>query len=315
MFYHSGCMGLYWSKLQQGDCVDVVAPGMRPAPETLKGIQAFLNSWGLRVRVAKDLIGNDLVCSNTKEYRSKNLRQALLAEDSKMIWCLRGGYGSLHLLPDLKSLKPKNIKLFVGLSDITTLHSYFHQEWNWATLHACNLDRLVLNKTTPTENKRLLDVLFGEKKKLQYKIKPLNTLALKERSVESVVVGGNLITLQSSFGTPYQLKTENKILFFEDIGERAYRLDRVFTQMEQMGLWKGVKAVIFGQFTGSKEPEGRDLVPRLLKEFAQKQKFPVFGGLAVGHGENQHPLPLNTKARIVSGTQSRLEIETGCLGG
>ncbi len=306
-------MGRYWSKLEHGDTVDIVAPGMRPSAETLKAIPALLASWGLKARISKKLLGPDLICSNSKELRFQNLKNAIMDEDSKMVWCVRGGYGSLQFLDQLDRLKPQKTKIFMGLSDITSLHTHFIQKWGWSTIHGCNIDRLALQKTTQKENNRIKDVLFGKIKSLNYKLKALNPAAQSRKRISSSVVGGNLITLQSGFGTKHQIKTQNKILFFEDIGERAYRIDRVFNHMEQLSLFKGVEAVIFGQFTGSREPDGKDLVPSLLKEFALNQKFPVFSGLAVGHGENQHPLPLGTKAQIQSGSKPQLMIETGCL--
>ena len=135
---------------------------------------------------------------------------------------------------------------------------------------------------------------------------------MRSKDLKSQIVGGNLITLQASFGTQFQIQTANKVIFFEDIGERAYRVDRVLQQMDQLGLFRGVKGVVFGQFTGGEEPGGkRSLVPKLLKEFAQRVSFPVVSGFPSGHGHNQHPLPLGTKAHFQWGEKVFLEIDSG----
>jgi len=126
------------------------------------------------------------------------------------------------------------------------------------------------------------------------------------------VVGGNLITLQANFATPFQVDVRGKFLFVEDIGERAYRVDRVFEQMDQIRLLKGVKALLFGQFTGDKEPNGRpSLLPRWMVDFAKRQSFPVFKGIKSGHGNDQHPLPLHTTAEIQGGEKARLVVSCG----
>ncbi len=305
-------MGQCWSKLEQGDVVDIIAPGMKPSPETLKAIPAVLKKWGLKARISKNILGSDLLCANSESLRFQNLKEALLSQDSKMIWCVRGGYGSLHLLNDLSRIQPKKVKIFMGLSDVTTLHTHFIQKWKWPVIHGCNIDRLALQKTTDIENQRIKDLLFGEVKELQYKLKPLNQTAQLTKKIKSTIVGGNLITLQSGFGTRHQIDLKKKILFLEDIGERAYRIDRVLTHMDQLELFKGIHGVIFGQFTGSSEPSGKDLVPKLLKQFAEQNKFPVFSGLSVGHGLNQYPLPMGTLVQLNCGERPSVKIQTGC---
>ncbi|MCJ8277267.1 MAG: LD-carboxypeptidase, partial [Bdellovibrionales bacterium] len=300
-----------WTALEPGDVVDIVAPGMKPRPGTIPGLKKFLKSWGLRVRIDSDIIQKDLICSHSKEYRLKSLKKALMAKDSKMVWCMRGGYGSLHLVEGIKKIKKPQNKIFMGLSDITTLHSFFNQEWGWSTLHGSNIDRFALGKTDKTENKKFKEILFGEKNEVSYSLKAVNAQAGQNKKVTGHIVGGNLITLQSSFGTSFQFHTKGKILFFEDIGERAYRVDRVFEHMKQLKMWTGVKAVVFGQFTGGREPDGRSLVPSLLKQWASQQSFPVFSGLPSGHGDKQRPLPLNTKTIIQGGKKPKLVSQSG----
>lgn len=301
----------YWTSLQQGDLIDIVAPGMKPRPRTLQGIKSFAKSWGLNVRYSPEIIGKDLLCAQSKEFRFKDLKKALLAKDSKMVWCLRGGYGSLHLLESLNKVKAPRAKLFMGLSDVTSLHTFLNQQWGWSTIHGCNIDRFALKQATRLEQKRIHDSIFGKKQKVKYSLKALNDLAVKKGEIRSSFTGGNLVTLQSGFGTQFQIQTRNKILFFEDIGERAYRVDRVLEHMRQLKMFNGVKAIVFGQFTGGKEPGGKSLVPQLLKQFAQEQKVPVFSGLQSGHGKNQHPLPLNTSSVLCCEKQPYVEIEVG----
>ena len=150
-----------------------------------------------------------------------------------------------------------------------------------------------------------------KKKSVHYKLKPLNSVAKKSKKMKGSVVGGNLVTLQSSLGTSFELQSKGKILFFEDIGERAYRGSRILEHMGQLNFFKGARAVVLGQFTGGREPQGKSLVPELLKTFAQSQKIPIFSGLKAGHGKNQHPVPLNTQAELQCGLNPYVEIHTG----
>ncbi|MCB0378272.1 MAG: LD-carboxypeptidase [Bdellovibrionales bacterium] len=300
--------------LKPGDIVDIVAPGMPPMPGTISGAKQFLYSWGLVPRIAKDIIRPQVVCANTRKYRQLSLSKALLAKDSKMVWCLRGGYGSHQLLQGLAKVKPGPAKIFMGLSDITSLHLFLQDQWGWETIHGPNIDRFANHRAKASEVKYFFDVLFGKKNEVVHKLKPLNPAAKKLKTLRAPITGGNLITLQATLGTPFQLKTKGKILFIEDIGERAYRVNRVLEHLEQAGAMQGVKAILLGQFTGGKEPNGKHILPRFFKEYAEEIKVPLFSGVVSGHGDPQRPVIFGRKSQIIGGKRPILVSSTGLCG-
>lgn len=298
-----------WEPLKKGDLVDVVAPGWACRDELLQPACEFLENWGLRVRAPKDLLEPWTFFANTDEKRGHFLEKALHAKDSKAVWCLRAASGTHRVLPDLfKRGKPSKTKLVVGFSDITALHCAMEKKWNWASLHGSMLDRLAIKDLDPQLVEQLRALVFGEIPEVVYlDMKPLNPAAHKAKFVKAPLIGGNLTVFESLIGTAFLPKTVGHILFFEDIGERGYRLDRTFVHLAQAGIFKGVKAVVLGQFTGGDEPPGdedapKNLVPLALDNFAKMMAIPVFSGLPVGHGPLQWPLPLGTMAEIRGGT-------------
>ena len=301
-----------WKALKPGDLVDVVAPGMKPKGVSLPRVKKFLESWNLQVRMDRDLIGSDLVCSHTREYRLNSLKKAIRSKDSAMVWCLRGGYGSLHLLPGLRRMKSPRVKIFLGFSDITLLHTFFHQNWNWKTLHGSHLDRFIKGDVGALEEKEYEKILFGQKSHVTYPLWPLNVQARKKTSLSGPIIGGNLTTLQSCFGTSYQIQLVGKILFLEEIGERAYRVDRILEHMGLLQIFRGIKALILGPFLGGEEPGGGSKLPTFLKLWAGKQKFPVFKGIPSGHEKKrQRLLPLGSVAEIRWSERPQIVIPTG----
>ena len=50
-----------------------------------------------------------------------------------------------------------------------------------------------------------------------------------------ILVGGNLSLLAHLIGTSSEIKTKNKILFIEDIGEYIYNVDRMMYQLKRSG--------------------------------------------------------------------------------
>lgn len=285
--------------LSEGQIVDVIAPGYPCLPEEVQGAAQFLKSWGLIPRIPKNIIGKHFIHSHEDEKRFAFLEAALLSEDSHIIWCLRGGYGSNRLLPYLaKMKKPKKQKLLIGISDITSLHHFFLQEWGWQTLHAPLLDRLGKKQVPAEIEKELHQMLYGQQESILFnKLKPLNKAASQVDRLVSSVVGGNLTVLQSSLGTPYQFNCDKKLLFVEDIGERGYRIDRIFEQFRQAGVFKKCHGILLGDFLGGEEPKtGKNNFDLVFKRWAEDLSIPVFTGFEAGHGVVQRPVPFGTKA-------------------
>lgn len=300
-----------WKFLKKGDIVDVVSPGFASTPDEVESARRFLLKWGLQPRIPRNLIQKHFLHANSDEKRFGFLKDALYAPDSKIVWCLRGGYGSNRLLPRLDEVKkPKQQKLLVGISDITSLHVYFEQKWKWPTLHASLLDRMGSGKVPPKIEKETMDLLFGRKNAVEFKkLRAMNKAAENVKTLKTSVVGGNLVVLQSTLGTPYQLNTDNKLLFVEDLGERGYRVDRIFEHFLQAGLYKKCHGIIIGEFLGGQESDGKVLWPQVFKSWSARLDIPVFSGMEAGHGIVQRPVPFLTKAVLQGGKKGSLVIE------
>ncbi len=302
-----------WPVLKKGDVVDIVAPGWKCEKVIVKQAIEFLKSWGLVARFDSNQFSNDVLFSNSDQIRFQYLKKALLNSRSKAIWCVRGGSGTHRLLPYLEELEQPSLnKVVIGISDITTLHHFLLQRWNWISLHATLLDRIGQGRVPQSILTEMQNVLFGLKKELIFNnLKPLNEKAKQNLSLRGELIGGNLTVLQASLSTPWQLKTKNKIIFFEEIGERAYRVDRILVHFEQAGLFKNVKAIVFGEFLVGKEKSGRDLTPIILKQFAERMNFPVFKGLQSGHGKIQRVVPIGSRAILSSDDSASLVVQSG----
>lgn len=304
---------MHLESLRPGDIVDLVAPASKCSKaELAQGVRA-IRELGLVPRVPKDIFAKSILFSNSDEKRLAQLRRALYATDSKMIWCVRGGYGVIRLVPEMmKWKKPKKAKLVWGYSDITTLHLHLNQQWGWPTVHGPQVDRFGRGVIKGAELKLIHGILFGDIDEIDYpKLRPLNSAARKAGKISGVVVGGNMAVLQSAMGTPSQLKTTGKILFFEDISERPHRVDRMLTQFVQAGWFKSARAVVFGDFVNNDTKDLRDIWQDVIPRFAEAQKIPVLRGLPSGHNPKcQWPLPFNSSAVLFTGTSGHLMVKS-----
>jgi muramoyltetrapeptide carboxypeptidase len=302
-----------WQPLKVGDTVDIIAPGFSISDEQLKAAVDFVKNLGLKPRVPDDIFGPDVICSQTDAIRLKHLKNAFTAKDSKAIWCLRGGYGAIRIIEDFAKLKkPKINKLFIGYSDATTIHNFLNQFWHFSTLHGPLLDRLGKHTLSLEQVNEMVDVVFGNRTNIEHKnLKPLNAAARKKLKILAPVVGGNLAVTVTHLGTKFARPPKGQILFFEDIGERGYRVDRMLQQLSMAGYFRGVKAILLGEFIGCEESSGESYVPRVLERFASTQKIPVLSGIEAGHGSLQRPLPLLTKSELFCGAEPILKMSSG----
>jgi muramoyltetrapeptide carboxypeptidase len=320
-----------WPALKAGDIVDVVAPGFCPTDDEVEAGVQFLQSWGLEPRLPHDLFGADVIASNTDEKRLKHLSHALLAKDSAAVWCLRGGYGAIRLVPGLLKLKrPARTKIILGLSDVTTIQLFLDRKWMWPSLQAPLLDRLgrTVDASLVREGKprpidvqveELRRVVFGETSAVLYeglhRVGPLAKKVTRGKAlVRGRMTGGNLVTFASAIGTKLHPSTDGKIVYFEDIGERGYRVDRLLEQLVQAEVvTKKTKAIVFGEFVAGLESDGTSRVPQVIERFATewgvRNRVPMYTGLASGHGVNQRVVPLGTEA-VLDLRSGSLEVET-----
>jgi muramoyltetrapeptide carboxypeptidase len=300
-----------WKKLSLGDLIYVVAPASTSKPEILQSSVRVLEGRGFSVQAPKDIFVPHHFHANTDEERFRFLKEALYS-DAKVIWAMRGGYGTNRLMPRIAKLKkPKLPKLFVGISDVTSLHVFLNQKWGWPSLHASLLDRLGDGRLPESLVEETFAVLQGQKKQVNFtELQPLNKKAQTSKLLRGELIGGNLMTLQSLIGTAVKPDCRGKILFLEEIDERGYRIDRMLSHLQQAGVLKGVKGILFGHFIGGKEPDRNEsLVKSALKRFAEDQEnIPMWEGVESGHDLNIRPLPLGT---IVTLKDQILSVPTG----
>lgn len=305
--------GKPWPELCPGDIVDIVAPSSDCDKKALLKVRNYVSEMGLVPRIRPGLFGKSLLCANSSKKRFDHFKKALFASDSKAVWTLRGGYGAAHLLPYLNKISPpKKTKLFIGYSDLTHLHSFLNYRWGWSTLHATMLEELATGAGTIQEQKDLDQIIFGQKTHILFKkLKPLNTPARRSKKIISTIGGGNLTILLAGMGTPWQVSGKGQIIVVEDIGERDYRVDRMLTQLNQAQFFKGVRALIFGDFVRSEELDSYSLAKDVQREFAKRAPFPVLSNFPCGHSIRQRPVPFLTRAELQLGTKPEIKIQTG----
>ena len=294
-----------------GGAIDIVAPSSACPREALAAGAAVLEGWGFRPRIPDDLFESSGIVAAPDAVRYRVLDRALRNPDSRVIWCARGGYGSQRLLPRLaRRAIPRRAKLLVGFSDVTALHVFINQHWGWPTLHAATLSGLGSGRLSQTSVEEIRRMVAGRATRFACTLRPLNSAARRVRTVTGTLVGGNLRTIQSLIGTPWAVRPSRRILLLEDTGERGYAIDRMLVQLSQAGLFRGVRALVLGQFTGGLERDGRFTGTDVIDRFARSFRIPVLADAPFGHGDCARGAPLGLRTRIELGpAEAALDID------
>lgn len=288
------------------DKVDVIAPSSKGKESDLIIIKKYLETLGMNVYISEKIYSdNNPFYSNSDELRASDLINALI-DDSKIIWCIKGGKGASRLIPHLEKLpkkqkeqiaKNRNKKIFIGYSDITALHIYLQKHYDWQTIHGTMLTMIVNNVVSQSSISNLKKLIFAQKNYIRFdNLKIISNKAkFKNSKLESKIIGGNMTIVENSVGTNWQINAKDKILFLEDIHVQPYSIERSLDHLKQANIFDGVHAVIFGDFIHSGD---ENLVQVIKKRFAESVDFPVFTMNGIGHGYINEPLPLNTKTTI-----------------
>jgi muramoyltetrapeptide carboxypeptidase len=298
--------------------VSVIAPSSPvPMVELAAGVE-ILQREGFTVRVHDQCARQHFTFAGTDRERVNALAALAYAPDIDVSWCARGGYGATRLLPLLdditrnRGVPPR--KLLVGYSDVTALHEYVRTHWGWATLHADMPASTTFGHFDRVQWEATLGFVRGQSPQTPWPT-PLEFLTDPPGDpIDAPIIGGTLTLFACLAGTPYAPDTHGRILFFEDVGERWYRIDRMVTQLRQSGAFDGARAIILGDFKDCEDDVHRvrrdatsnDQVPlrpfyppdHAIREIFGTLNLPVARGVPVGHGPNFAPLPLGATYRL-----------------
>jgi muramoyltetrapeptide carboxypeptidase len=112
---------------------------------------------------------------------------------------------------------------------------------------------------------------------------------------EGVLVGGNLAVLAAEVGTRSSLRAAESIVVLEEVGEEAYRVDRLLTQLLRSGRLEGATGIALGSW---EECGPYELLRAVLTDRLGGLGIPVVERFGFGHGEGAPTMPLGVAAEL-----------------
>ncbi len=303
-------------RLQLQDTIGVIAPAWSFNPAKFKKGVEKLKGIGFKVKYQHSIFNKYWSMAGHDRERAMQINSMFADKEVKAILCANAGYGSLRTIPYLdKELIRRNPKIFIGYSDITSLLCYLYKTTNMLVFHG----PVVADEIYEGMNSITLDYLLNA----IMQTRPLGELqflglkSLRPGKATGVLAGGNMSLLVNTIGTPYEIDTDNKILFLEEIGEDLEVIDSYLMQFKLSGKLKKVKGIVFGRMIDCVDRSGDKYKMRdVLGDILAGIDVPVIYGFPSGHmvqGDINITLPLGVSATIDAESPRLIINESGVI--
>ena len=103
--------------------------------------------------------------------------------------------------------------------------------------------------------------------------------------------------MQCLIGTPYEPSWKGKILYFDDLGENAYRIHRTLQHFKLTGKLDELAGIIIGTLTPEKGETEEELLESCFDMF-KDLKIPIIYNFHAGHLRNPLTLPIGATLQI-----------------
>ena len=311
------------SGLKKGDTIGVFSPS-RPitaeAPEAVKKAVRFLEKNGYYVKMGRLTGRSDWYRSGSVEERADELNELIHDDSVTCLMASMGGYVSGSLLPYIDyTYFREHPKLIVGHSDVTALLVGIYAQTNITTLYGTNLVTAFGRcEEYATESLHWLEKA-GSRESFVYSMPPfysdeavdLEILPRHEKKLANAwkvvskgkasgrLIGGNLNTLVTLFGSPYMPKIrEGDILFFENVGEYADACERYMYQLKNCGVLDKISGLIIGKHREYKDMGTGRSETDICLEIMGERRLPILSEFDCGHMSPVLTLPIGRIAQL-----------------
>jgi muramoyltetrapeptide carboxypeptidase len=289
--------------LKGGERIGIVAPGFAVKREAIIRGASYLTSKGFQVKIGRSVFRKQGYFAGKDEERAADLNAMIRDPAVRCIVFARGGFGTSKILRkvDFDALRG-DPKLLVGYSDITALFLAVNRNLGFPVFYAPVAAELGV--------RRLFDEnsLWASLSGRRHRVSIARNQVMNDGMSEAIMEGGCLTMISTVVGSSFEPDFTGKILFWEEVGEEPYRIDRMLNHLKMAGKLDRLKGVIVGKLVkcdASKKTPGKRPVKEIIEEYFGDQDIPVIYDFPAGHCERKITIPLggqvmiDTKAGIV----------------
>ena len=292
-------------RLKKGDIIGLVTPAGVITKEQLKSTIENVENLGFKAYYEPSILAKYGYLAGTDQERADELMHMFTNENVDAILCARGGYGAIRILDllDFNQIKI-NPKVLLGYSDITAFLSAIYEKSGLVTFHGPVGISSFNNYTTQSFE----DILVNPKKHHKYPYQreedtidnpEFDFYTITDGKAEGELIGGNMSVIVSMIGSKFEIDFENMIVYFEEIGEKTYKVDRMLTQLLQATNLKKASGIVLGIF---KDCDVNDkptfTLKEILTQLLKPLNIPVVYGFPFGHVATKMTIPTGIIAKF-----------------
>jgi muramoyltetrapeptide carboxypeptidase len=284
--------------LRQGVKIGLIAPASSFNRERFLAGCDRLRQMGYEPVYSQNIFDRDLYFAGSVERRTHEFQEFWRREDIAALICVRGGYGSNYLLEKLDfGMIAAHPKILLGCSDITSLLTAMHDRTGLIGFHGPMVAKDIADGTFDETSWK--NALLGA---ASWQVETSSVEVLRTGRAAGRLYGGCLSMMVASLGTPFEIQTDDAILFIEDIGEKPFRIDRMLVQLRLAGKLDSVRGFVFGEMLDCAPPKGETYtLQQVIMRVLEPYNVPIVYGLKSGHVTTGNiTLPIGVQAELVA---------------
>lgn len=304
-------------RIQKGDEIRIISPSS--SLERVGGFEENLISktriekLGFKVSFSENINKNDSFFSSSIDERVNDFHKAFSDPNVKAVLTTIGGYNSNELLPYIDwEIVKNNPKIFIGYSDITSLHNAIRAKTGLVTYYGPCYSGFKMDELQDYQSKDLVKAITQNAYSLvgspywssdPWFDKTISRALILSKwkvynhgNATSTITGGNIQTYYLQAGTSYFPEVKNPVVFLEQAEEGlALEFSRELAQVLQ--IHPDIKGLVLGRFPKENELNN-ELLPIILDKFPILKTIPVIFDLDFGHTQPIFTFPLGGEVKL-----------------
>lgn len=272
-------------------CSNGLQESARP---TLDKLLKIFSSLELNVVLSSTIyVKDDGLSSGSGKERGEELMNLYKDSSIDAIFDISGGDLSNEVLEyiDFDIIK-NNPKPFIGYSDLSVILNSIYSQ-SGAPSYLYQVRHIVTNEENLNRFTNFIKGLNNDLFNFKYNW-------IQGKSMEGIVIGGNIRCTLKLAGTKYMPDFKGKILLLESLGGDVAKMRTFLTQLKLMGAFKEINGIILGTFTEMEKNNYNPTIEELVKEIVNDKNMPIVKTKELGHGNDSKCIVIGKEIKLVN---------------
>lgn len=272
-------------------CSNGLQESARP---TIDKLLEILSSLGLNVILSSTIyVKDDRLSSGSGKERGEELMKLYKDSSIDAIFDVSGGDLANEVLEyiDFDVIK-NNLKPFIGYSDLSVILNSIYSQ-SGAPSYLYQVRHIVTNEENLNRFTNFIKGLNNDLFNFKYNW-------IQGKSMEGIVIGGNIRCTLKLAGTKYMPSFKGKILLLESLGGDVAKMRTFLTQLKLMGVFKEINGIILGTFTEMEKNNYNPTAEELVKEIVNDKNTPIIKTKEIGHGNDSKCIVIGKELKLVN---------------